>query len=507
MKCFKCGADLTGETRFCGHCGTLVQDPHGETLVVEGLTPEGELERLRMVLHGEFEVERELARGGMGVVYVARDAALGRQVALKVLAFDRAMTVRSAERFKREARMVADLEHPNIVPVYRVGERGGVLYIAMKLVQGRSLDAIIAEQGALPLAVALHVLRGSTRALTWAHERGIVHRDVKSANFLIDHDGRVLISDFGVALRASDITLTMDGALIGTPAYMSPEQCTGKRAGPQSDQYSLGIVAFELLTGVTPFTSDTLAGYIRHHLYSPLPDIRLARADLPETLIAVLERTLQKDAALRFPTTRDMLDVVESLPFTEADRRSSEDALSRLVRGADVPKIPTRSLPPIADAATLMVRPPSLPPPAPPPARRSRAVGWAAVAGAAVATGAIAFAFGAFRTAAPTQALATATPTAAATTPGPVPDSAPRVSQPQPAPGALRVLVNPTSAEIVVDGTVVGVGSVVDVALPAGQRRIRLRATGYMPFDTVVTVRPGSLVNLRRVTLQPRNEP
>lgn len=166
MNCFKCGAELPVNTRFCGHCGTLVQDPHAATMIVEGMTPEGELERLRMVLQGEFEVEGELARGGMGVVYVARDAALGRRIALKVLAFDKALTVRSAERFKREARMVADLEHPNIVPVYRVGERGGVLFIAMKLVRGRSLDALVAEQGALPTVVALHVLRGAARALS-----------------------------------------------------------------------------------------------------------------------------------------------------------------------------------------------------------------------------------------------------------------------------------------------------------------------------------------------------
>lgn len=498
MKCFKCGTELPETTRFCGHCGTLVQDPQSATVIVEGLTPEGELERVRMVLQGEFEVERELARGGMGIVYVARDVALGRRVALKVLSFDRGMTVRSAERFKREARMVADLEHPNIVPVYRVGERGGVLFIAMKLVDGRSLDAIIAEQGALSTAVALHLLRGATRALAWAHERGIVHRDVKSANLLIDHDGRVLVSDFGVALRASDVTLTLDGALIGTPAYMSPEQCTGKRAGPQSDQYSLGIVAFEVVTGVVPFASDTLAGFIRHHLESPVADIRLARDDLPPGLIAIIERTLTKDPAERFPTTRDMLRAVETLPFSEDDRRASEGELGKLVRGAQLPRVPTRSLPALAEGATVVMSRPR--------ARWPRAVAWTTgvvavgLAGFALATGALRGNPQAPLVAAQPPRVDTVILTRPETTPAPAP---PPARPPEP-PGTLRVLVNPASAEILIDGRVVGVGGVVDARLPAGTRRIVLRAGGYTAFDSTVQVTPGAQVNLGRVVLRPR---
>lgn len=503
MKCFRCGSEIPETTRFCGHCGTLVQDPQAGTLVVEDMSPESELDRLRMVLHGEFEVEKELARGGMGVVYQAKDVQLGRPVALKVLAFDKAVTVRSAERFKREARMVADLEHPNIVPVYRVGDRGGVLFIAMKMVHGRSLDGIVAEQGALPLSVALHVLRGATRALSWAHERGIIHRDVKGGNLLIDQDGRVLVSDFGVALRASDVTLTLDGALIGTPAYMSPEQCTGKRAGPQSDQYSLGIVGFEVLTGVVPFTSDTLPGFIQHHLHSIVPDLKLARDDLPPALIAVIQRTLEKDPERRFATTRDMLSAIEAIPFSEVDRRTSEEMLSRLARGADVPRVSTRSFPALAEAPTLMV---------PLPRRRSHAMRWVAAGGAVLgAAGLVALlgsprnsgvagAGGAVDTALDSAPLVQAlssqavAPAPAPTTPAPTP----------PAPGALRVLVNPASAEILIDGRVVGVGSAVDVPLPAGGRRVLSRAPGYDPFDTSLTVTPGALVNLGKVVLRPR---
>ena len=150
----------------------------------------------------------------------------------------------------------------------------------------------------------IHVLRSTTRALAHAHERGIVHRDIKGGNILVDRDGRVLVSDFGVALRSSDFTLTHDGTVIGTPAFMSPEQCTGKRAGPQSDQYSLGVVAFQMLTGAVPYESETIAGYIHHHLNTPPPDVALARDDVPPALLEVVGRVLDKDPARRFESTR-----------------------------------------------------------------------------------------------------------------------------------------------------------------------------------------------------------
>ncbi len=179
------------------------------------------LRRVRMSLSGEYEVVEELARGGMGIVFRATEVGLQRQVALKVLSPDLGLTGRAVARFKREARTVAELEHPNIVPVYRVGQVGGVLHIAMKFVEGRSLDAIIAAQGPLPVPVVIYVLRGVTRAMAYAHERDIVHRDIKAANILIDRDGRVLVTDFGVALRAADVELTVDGTVIGSRRAIS----------------------------------------------------------------------------------------------------------------------------------------------------------------------------------------------------------------------------------------------------------------------------------------------
>ena len=281
MKCFQCGADVAPGARFCGHCGTLVGDPHDTTLVVPTDSGDDLLQRLRMVLAGEYEVEHELARGGMAVVFKATEIGLRRVVALKVLPPELGLTARAAERFKREARMVAEIDHPNIIPVYRVGQIGGILFFVMKFIEGKSLDAILQEQGALSVPVTLYVLRAAARALAYAHACGIVHRDVKGANILVDSDGRVMVSDFGVALRSSDVTLTADGTVIGTPPFMSPEQCAGRRAGPQSDQYSLGIVAFQMLAGSVPFHADTLAGVMHHHFFTPVPDLTLVRDDLP----------------------------------------------------------------------------------------------------------------------------------------------------------------------------------------------------------------------------------
>src|SRR5207247_10319218 len=133
--------------------------------------------------------------------------------------------------------------------------------------------------------------------------RQIVHGDIKGSNILVDRDGRVLVSDYGVALRSSDVNLTVDGAVIGTPPIMSPEQCAGRRTGPQSDQYSLGIVAFQALTGSLPFTADTIAGVMQHHFFTAPPDVRATRDDVPDALVEIVNRVLQKDPAARWPTT------------------------------------------------------------------------------------------------------------------------------------------------------------------------------------------------------------
>jgi len=486
LTCFKCGAAVAEGQRFCGHCGAPVSDPAAGTLIVE--SPEGGLlQRVRMVLGGDFEVEEELARGGMGVVFRGRELGLGRSVAIKVLSPEFGITARAAERFKREARMVAELEHPNIVPVYRVGQIADILFIAMKYIEGRSLGRILETQGALPVHVVLHVLRAVGRPLAYAHDRGIVHRDVKGDNVLIDSSGRVLVSDFGVALRSADVTLTMDGTMIGTPAFMSPEQCRGKRAGPQSDQYSLGVVAFQMLCGRVPFDSETVEGFIQHHLFTPHPDVRGVREDVPDALVAVIKQALEKDPGQRFPSTRDMLAAIEAVPFSEADRRRSEETLRDLAQGGAVAKVPTRDLPALPEARTVAF--------ASGHRSRRRAMGVAATAAVVVLAA---------------TALAV---TRRETGPAAVPDAARDTSRPAPSPplplvasGRLRVLTTPPDAEILIDGQRAGVGSVIDRPVPVGRRRIQARAPGFAAYDTIVDVAAGALVNLRRVVLRARGE-
>jgi len=181
----------------------------------------------------------------MAVVLRAVERELQRPVALKVMPPQLALTPQSAERFKREARMTASLDHPNVIPIYRVGDAEGLLYIAMKLVEGRSLDDIVKVQGALPVPVVVAIMRGAAAGLAAAHDRGIVHRDIKGGNILVDLDGRVLVTDFGIARAMADASLTQSGMIVGTPHYMSPEQCAGRPLGPQSDQYSLAAVGFQ----------------------------------------------------------------------------------------------------------------------------------------------------------------------------------------------------------------------------------------------------------------------
>ena len=496
MRCFRCGTEIAGDARFCGHCGQRASDPQAATVIVESEDAEALLQRIRLVFSGEYDVEREVARGGMAVVFKASEVALTRPIALKILRPDLGISVAAGERFKREAQMVASLDHPNIIPVYRVGQLGGIYHIAMKFVEGRSLDAILDAQGALPVPVALAVLRAATRGIAFAHDRDIVHRDVKGANILVDTDGRVMVSDFGVALRATDVTLTAAGTVIGTPAFMSPEQCAGRRAGPQSDQYSLGVVAFQMLAGAAPFASDTLAGMMQHHFFTPPPDIRAARDDIPQGLLEVIERTLTKDPTRRFNSTREMLGAVEAIPFPEAARLESERLLRALARGQATPRIHTGALPPLPDAPTL---------PVVPAYSHSRRLRPAAIGAAVVLLGGVGWWLGQAG-----GAQVRATPDSGATVVresiAPSPPSSPRPRAASPAApvatGKLRLLTSPPNAVILLDGRRIGVGSVVDLDVPAGPRQLRVQAAGYQPWDTTFTVESGTTHILGRIVLR-----
>jgi serine/threonine protein kinase len=340
MFCAQCGSAAADSSRFCATCGARMTDPAG----LDGATPpepgEALLASVRRALAADYDVEREVGRGGMAVVFKGREKELERTVALKVLPPDLAPVASIADRFKREARLAASLDHPNIIPVYRVGHTGGVLYMAMKYIDGRALDGLVASQGPLPLPVVLTVLRATARAMAYAHEHGIVHRDIKGANILIDRNGRVVVSDFGIARAMESAALTATGLMIGTPHYMSPEQCAGKPAGIQADQYSLGIVAYQLLTGTVPFDGDSLPEILQQHCFTPPPDPSLARPDSPAILTAIVHRLLSKDPGQRFSSTNELVSALDNIPFTEGERAAGEAALKALVRARS-------SLPPV----------------------------------------------------------------------------------------------------------------------------------------------------------------
>ncbi|HSY81298.1 MAG TPA: serine/threonine-protein kinase [Gemmatimonadaceae bacterium] len=371
MFCAQCGTLVSANSKFCVACGQPVTNAEGSTLALGGTESERLLNTLKRGLAAEYDVERELGRGGMAIVYKAREIELDRPVALKVLPPELGPVGSVADRFKREARLAASLDHPNVIPVYRVGQAGGIMYMAMKFIDGKPLDAVLDAYGALPLPVILIVLRSAAAALAFAHEHGIIHRDIKGANILVDRDAKVVVSDFGIARAVESGTLTATGAMIGTPHFMSPEQCAGKPVGPQSDQYSLGIVAYQMLTGSVPFDGDSLPEIIQHHWFTPVADYSLMRPDTPAALTVAVLRLLEKDPAKRFGSTQELVATLDAIRQTDADRAAGETLLRSMVRGT-APR-PRTSGARVSGATPAAGTPTATPAPEPtPPARTPR---------------------------------------------------------------------------------------------------------------------------------------
>src|SRR3954469_4663802 len=266
--CANCGHKLTAQRKTVGATAqmgsfelpTVMAGPTGQTepRSREASAQARMIEALKAATAGEYEIVRELGRGGMAIVYQAHDLSLDREVAIKVMSPALLDGEGAIERFKREARTAAGLSHPHIIPIHAVREAGDVLYFVMKYVEGRPLDSVLEREGALPIAMAVQILSEVAGALAYAHKRGVIHRDVKPANIMLDDGGWAVVADFGIAKVAEKRGLTMTGMTVGTPAYMSPEQFTQKDIDGRSDEYSLGIVAFELLSGRTPFDADSM---------------------------------------------------------------------------------------------------------------------------------------------------------------------------------------------------------------------------------------------------------
>jgi serine/threonine-protein kinase len=257
---------------------------------------------------GKYEIQSELGRGGMGVVYRGYDAALRRSVAIKVLPTQLTYDAQFVQRFQQEAILAASLRHPNIVTIYDVGQQAGIYYIVMEYLEGATLEALLTRQGPMPAAQAGRILRQVADALDYAHRAGVIHRDVKPANIMIGPDGRATLMDFGLVRAAEGTNLTRTGTYLGTPEYMSPEQALGKPVDGASDTYSLGIVFYKVLCGKVPFSRSTPLGVTYAHVNEPPPPLRKVRAEISPAIEAVITKALAKQPADRYRTATLLAD-------------------------------------------------------------------------------------------------------------------------------------------------------------------------------------------------------
>jgi len=279
--------------------------------------PSSEFLDLQAALAGEYSLQRELGRGGMGVVYLARDVQLDRDVAIKVLPAPFAGTPSARERFLREARMAAGLSHPHIVPIHRVSEAGGFVFFVMSYVEGETLGERLRTQGPLAPVEAMRVLREVAWALAYAHGRGIVHRDVKPDNILLEAGtGRALVTDFGIAHGGGDpVTASDPGKITGTAHFMSPEQAANAPIDGRSDIYSLGVVGYLAVSGRLPFESSSLPALLVRQASEPAPSVLRAAPGLPTALGTAIDRCLSRDPDLRFADGEALADAL--VPATE----------------------------------------------------------------------------------------------------------------------------------------------------------------------------------------------
>lgn len=252
---------------------------------------------------GRYEIENELAVGGMGIIFLAKDPYIQRQVIVKVLMYSRTLDDVYREFFQREAEVIAALEHPCIVPVYDFGWHGKQPYIIMRYMAGGSLQDRL-KIGELKLTEMAHIFKRVSEALDAAHAKNIIHRDVKPSNILFDSTGEAFLSDFGIA-KSKTITDEDGEWLVGTPGYMSPEQVLGKPVDGRSDIYALGVVLYRLLTGAMPFSSDSVTSLINAHVDLPIPDVREVKANLPAVWQEVVTKAMAKDPVDRYHTAGD----------------------------------------------------------------------------------------------------------------------------------------------------------------------------------------------------------
>ena len=356
--CTQCGASLSPSGRFCVNCGAPVPKaaagaaPAPDTKGVKAQM----LAHLREATLGEYEILLELGSGGMATVYLAHDLQLDRRVAIKLMHPTLLVGSDMVERFILEARTAAGLSHPNIIPIHAVKVQEDLLYFVMKYVEGRPLDSIIKSEAPLGADMVRQIVTQVADALAYAHRHGVVHRDIKPANIIISTEGNPILADFGIAKVADKPGLTLTGATIGTPTYMSPEQCDAQAVTGATDQYSLGVTAFEALTGKPPFDAPSYMTIMMKQMTEPARPVIEKVPDCPHDLAATIDRMLAKEPTDRFAT---MDEVVESLRI--ATGSSQHTVRTQLVQYA------------LADPRRELVKRVSTPrSPIPTAARRSR---------------------------------------------------------------------------------------------------------------------------------------
>jgi serine/threonine protein kinase len=304
MFCSRCGSEITGKSKFCPSCGLDLMATTPVHAIATGVLQE--LDLVRESLAAEYEIIEELGRGGMAMVYRAKDRQLEREVAVKVLPFSLAFDTEFVERFQREARTAAQLEHPNIISIYRVGRSGRVIYFVMKFLRGGSLSTVLGTRKKLTPPEIRRLLSEAGSALGYAAQRGIVHRDIKPDNIMFDEFGQSVLTDFGIAKAASGQKLTGTGMSIGTPHYMSPEQARAQAIDGRSDIYSLGVVAYQCLIGAVPYDGEDSFSIGYKHITEPIPTPSLVTAD-ERRIFEVIKRMLMKDPFDRFQSCEELV--------------------------------------------------------------------------------------------------------------------------------------------------------------------------------------------------------
>jgi eukaryotic-like serine/threonine-protein kinase len=499
MYCPTCGTQNEEHYKFCRTCGMDLTSttPIGQVEAAQRELTEVDL--VRDQLKDEYDILEELGRGGMAIVFKARERQLERDVAIKVLPFSLAFDKEFVERFQREARTAAKLEHPSIIPIYRVGKSGKVIYFVMKFLRGKPLSALLGTRGSLPVPEIKKTLIEVGRALAYAHKSGIVHRDIKPDNIMFDEHGQAVVTDFGIAKAAVGGKLTGTGMAIGTPHYMSPEQAKAQQLDGRSDLYSLGVVAYQCLAGVVPFDGEDSFSIGYKHIMEELPAPRLDSAEKRE-LFEIIRKMMAKKPDDRFQKAEELVAVLEGGGgYVSAGLSTAATRAIPSLSGARLGLPPTTPLP----------RQPAGAAPAEPARHKKSALAavgvWVfmvvAIVGGlglfAYKRGLLAPLLGRPRT--DTSATADSTHLAAGggaadsaasedTGGTPPPAAAPDTAKLAAGYGKLLLLNVPAGARVTLDGLLLPARQA-DVT--AGTHHVAVRVPGYLPYDRQVPITAG----------------